>query len=50
MIAVLNEAYRGLFLMFAFKYITESHTVTTINDLARAVEAEATKVGLPKLV
>ena len=30
---VFNAAYKGLFLTFAFRYITESHDIKTINVL-----------------
>ena len=33
-IDVFNEAYRGLFLTFAFRYISESHDIKTINILS----------------
>ena len=40
-IDVFNQAYRGLFLKFAFLYITESHDIKTINELGNRVGDEA---------
>lgn len=42
-----NKAYRGLFLTFAFRYISESHDIKTINVLGQEVEKESIRVGLP---
>ena len=47
---VFNEAYKGLFLTFAFRYITESHDIKTINVLGQEIEQESIKVGFPKAV
>ena len=47
-IDVMNDAYRGLFLTFAFRYISESHDIKTINTLSSEVEVDAIRKGLPK--
>ena len=44
---VVNTAYRGLFLKFAFRYISESHDIKTINELSQEIEAETHRLGLP---
>ena len=31
---VFNEAFTGLFLMFAYRYINEGHDIMTINTLS----------------
>ena len=46
-LSVFNEAFRGLFLTFAFRYISESHDIKTINVLGSEVEKESIRVGLP---
>lgn len=45
-----NEAYRGLFLTFAFRYISESHDIKTINVLSSEVELNANKEGFPSSI
>ena len=45
-----NTAFKGLFLKFAFRYISESHDIKTINVLSQEVEADANRNGLPASV
>ena len=40
-IDVFNQTYRGMFLKFAFLYISESHDIKTINELSKRIENEA---------
>lgn len=47
---VFNTAFKGLFLKFAFRYISESHDIKTINVLSQEVEADANRNGLPASV
>ena len=48
MLDVFNEAFRGLFLTFAFRYISENHNIKTINVLSQEIEQQAIKTGLPQ--
>jgi hypothetical protein len=49
-VEVVNTAYKGLFLKFAFRYISESHDIKTINNLSQEIEAETHRLGLPASV
>ena len=44
---MLNEAFTGLFLTFAYRYSIEGHDIMTINTLSMEIESQANKIGLP---